>query len=134
MMFATILAGRGVIRMSYSRPASNPGVRTSQTAGPFRIAMVAVVLGLVICTSTFNLYLSPITKKENQQVAESELVGMKWFFEHRDQSMSVYELGLSQLRFYQALFGVAAPATNLRYGPVATPVDHFGYQNGTALG
>lgn len=133
MLFATIIVGKNLSRLPLARSSSRVA-RSMKASTAARIGILPVVVILLVCLSTFNLYLSPIIRKENQQVAASELTGMRWFFEERNQSMTVYELGLSQARFYQALFGVNAPAVDLRYGAVATPVNHFGYQNGTALG
>lgn len=133
MLFATLLVGERLARLTQSdNMTRNPAQRAHKRIR-LRSFLATTIVVLLICVSTFNLYLSPITRKENQHVTESELVGMKWFFEHRDKSMLTYELGLSQLTFHHALFGDAVPTPNLRYGSVTTPLDHFGYSNGSSM-
>jgi hypothetical protein len=77
---------------------------------------------------------SPITKRPNHQVSETEINGMTWFFDYRNEEMLIQEMGLSQMRFHNAIFGRAIPRKNIRYGEVTRPVDHFGYINKTSLG
>ena len=98
------------------------------------ILSLCIILILLLYFSTFNLYFSPIIKKENHQVCEMEINGMTWFFDHRNEEMLIQELGISQKRFHDAIFGKLIPGKNIRYGADTLPVDHFDYINKTALG
>ena len=84
--------------------------------------------------STFNLYFSPITKLNNEQVTETEINGMTWFFDHRNEEMLIHEMGVTQSVFHTAIFGRAMSSKNIRYGECTQPVDHFDYVNKTLLG
>ena len=97
------------------------------------ISLYAVLI-LLVCFSTLNLYFSPIIKMPNQQVSDAERDGMKWFFDSRNEEMRIYELGISQRRFQDAVFGVSQPSKNVLYGKWTLPVDHFEYINKTLLG
>jgi hypothetical protein len=100
----------------------------------FKSISLCIILILLLFFSTFNLYPSPITKSTNQQVTETEINGMTWFFDHRNEEMVIQEIGLSQSRFHDALFGKAIPRKNIRHGEVTRPVDHFSYIDKTSLG
>jgi len=98
------------------------------------ITLLCIVLFLLLFFSIFNLYFSPIIKMENQQVAKGELKGMQWFFDHRNENFLIEEIEISQMRFYDALFGCKAPEKNIRYGISTLPPNHFGYNNKTFMG
>lgn len=59
---------------------------------------------------------------------------MTLFFDHRNEELFIQEMGLSQKRFHDAIFGISIPAKNIRYGVATPPVDHFDYINKTSLG
>ena len=100
----------------------------------FKSISLCIILIFLLYFSTFNLYFSPITKSSNQQVSEMEINSMTWFFDHLNEEMLIQEIGLSQKRFHDAIFGRAIPPKNIRYGVATLPVDHFGYINKTSLG
>jgi hypothetical protein len=100
----------------------------------FKSISLCITLILLLYFSTFNLYFSPIIKSGNQQVTETEINGMTLFFDHRNEELFIQEMGLSQKRFHDAIFGISIPAKNIRYGVATPPVDHFDYINKTSLG
>ena len=59
---------------------------------------------------------------------------MTWFFDSRNEEMLIQELGITQKRFHDAIFGRTIPSKNVRYGKTTRPVDHFEYINKTSLG
>ncbi len=63
----------------------------------------------------------------NQQVTTSEFAGMETFFSYRDDTIPILELGISQSRFHDAIFGRSAIKKNVIYGEMVRPPDHFGY-------
>jgi len=99
----------------------------------FGSILLCIVLISLLYFSTFNLYWSPIVKKENQQVSNAEIEGMRWFFDYRDRNLLIQELGLSQKRFHDAIYGIEVSKKNIRYGINAHPPDHFDYGNKTLL-
>ncbi|KAF5431151.1 putative membrane protein, partial [Candidatus Methanophagaceae archaeon] len=82
---------------------------------------LCAVLILLVCLSTFNLYYSPLIRLPNQQVSEAELDGMTWFFDSRNEEMLIQELGITQKRFHDAIFGRTIPSKNVRYGKTTRP-------------
>lgn len=93
----------------------------------------------LIFFSNFNLYFSPPIKTPNEQVSSSEYFGMQTFFEIRDDNFKVIEYGLSQTRFFNAIYyygnisnGSIISSKNLAYEN-STPIDHFGYDNYTSI-
>ncbi|RZN13855.1 MAG: DUF1616 domain-containing protein, partial [Methanosarcinales archaeon] len=100
----------------------------------FKSISLCVILILLLYFSTFNLYYSPIIKETNQQVCETEINGMTWFFDNRNEETLIQEVGLSQKRFYDAILGRLILSKNIRYGADTRPVDHFEYINKTSLG
>lgn len=98
----------------------------------FKIILLVTSLILLLFFSTFNLYWSPIVKIENQQVAKAEIDGMNWFFIHRNEEMLIYDLGISQQRFYDLTHGRMIQGKNIR-GEGTLPIDHFGYANKSSL-
>lgn len=89
---------------------------------------------LLIYFSIFNLYISPRIKSVNEQVTEDEIKGMASFYNHRNQGMLIQEIGISQERFHDLIFGTSVPSKNVRYGLDTLPIDHFGYTNDTNYG
>lgn len=94
----------------------------------------------LLFASTFNLYYSPAINTPNEQVTLSEYSGMQTFFEKRDDNFTVYEYGLKQFRFYDALYyygpvlknKINISSKNLRRENI-TPIDHFGYNNYSSM-
>ena len=86
---------------------------------------LSLVLISLLWVSIFNLYWSPISELENQQVTHSEVLGFTWLFDTREQTMPIDELGISQGRMYDG-FGLNFSNQGIRYGN-AQPPDHFNY-------
>jgi hypothetical protein len=106
---------------------------------PNKVLMMFVTLAIfaiIIWFSMFNLYLSPIVKQVNQQVTNSEYLGMSTFYQYRDESYQILEYGLSQKRMYDAIYGVDYPKLNIRYSTTNSlmPPDHFSYTSRSSLG
>jgi len=99
----------------------------------FYISIVIAIV-LLIYLSIFSLHLSPIIKMSNQQVPEGNYNGMRTFFEKRDITNPIIEHGLSQMRYFDSIYGHNLPATNIRYGEITSPIDHFGYNTTSYLG
>lgn len=99
--------------------------------------LFVIILLLSIFSLTFfstnNLFDSPIIKESNQQVLNSDYQGLNTFFTFRDDSISTLENGISSFRFYDAQFGQGTPRTNIFYGELIRPVDHFGYNTNISL-
>lgn len=104
-------------------------LRTKNSFMTIKYGFLCLILISLLYFSTFNLYLSPRVKYDNQQVALSELAGMETFFKNRDEKISILELGLSQDRFYDAIYSKATMRKNVIFGDRLRPVDHFGYTN-----
>ncbi|MCL0069460.1 hypothetical protein M1N86_00930 [Dehalococcoidia bacterium] len=112
---ATILNGLGLYVLFHNRHN--------------QIGMFIIILLLMtsVMFGTFNTFVSPITRGPNFQVTGMEIRGMDWFLDHRNDSLLIYEKGLSQSRFSHALYGFATPLPNIRCPRIAIPPDHFGY-------
>jgi hypothetical protein len=107
--------------------------KTERNSKNFFLVICFLALISIVYLSTFNLYPSPLIKKENQQVTAGELKGMETFFEKRNDSVRTLQLGITQLEFYNAIYGRLAKKTNILYGDITFPPDHFGYLNNTSL-
>lgn len=108
-----------------------------------KATILCLILLPILFFSTFNLYYSPVIKTPNEQVTASEYYGMQTFFEKRDSNFYIYEFGLSQKRFNDAIYGaydknqaieqqLHVNTKNVRYANT-TPIDHFGYGNYTSI-
>lgn len=86
-----------------------------------------LVLLLLIYFSTFNLFYSEKTNTVNHQVTRSEIDGMKWFFASRNDNYYIQEIGISQSRFHEMLFGTSKYSKSIRYNDETRPIDHFNY-------
>lgn len=98
------------------------------------LTTTVIILIILVYLSIFSLHLSPITKQSHQQVTEGNYIGMKKFFETRDSKIPILEYGVSQMRYYDSIFGRNFPGTNIRYGEITQPIDHFGYNVSHDLG
>lgn len=94
----------------------------------FKICVIGLIMSVTLYFSVSNLYLSPIIKRSSQQVTHSDYDGMKTFFQYREDSLKILEFGISQNRFYDAIFGRTVKRQNVVYGDM-TPPDHMGYQS-----
>ena len=79
--------------------------------------------------STFNLYLSPTVKLAGEQVSDVDISAMNNFYLFRDNSLSIKELGISQGRFYDYIYGSESARENVEsfMSTNVNPPDHFGY-------
>jgi len=93
-----------------------------------------IFLIILVYLSIFSLHLSPIIKQSHQQVTEGNYIGMKNFFETRDSKIPILEYGVSQMRYHDSIYGRNSPYTNIRYGEMTRPIDHFGYNVSHDLG
>jgi len=100
--------------------------------------LTCIIVIMLIVLSTFTLYQSPITKIPNPQVSEGDYYSMVTLFEKRDDSVEILEYGISQMRFYDAIYGYSYPKVNIgfeqAYGGTRRPIDHFGYNASFNLG
>lgn len=99
--------------------------------------LLLLVLAVIIGFSIFNLYTSPIIKMPNQQVTNSEYLGMVAFYQTRDISYPILEHGLSQYRMYDVIYGTEYPKINVRFSTpsqLLIPLDHFGYNERISFG
>ncbi len=96
-----------------------------------KIGFILIVLFSVNFFSIYNLYYSPLVKYPNDQVSESVFIGAETFFQTMDDNLQMLEFGLSQFRYYVAIYGNEAPKKNVVYYGVSSlaPVDHFGYNS-----
>lgn len=97
------------------------------------LSVTLISLIFISYFSIFNLYFSPITKTDNQQVTKSEFNGMKTFFSIRDTSMAIMGLGIPQSRFYDAIYGIDQFRKGVSSASYIIPPDHFGYNNSTSI-
>ena len=96
-----------------------------------RTAIISGLLVILLIVSIASLYASPMVRLSNYQVTESEMTGMDHFFQRCDSSVEIYELGLSQFRFFDALYGQHMEHIGVSWG-YPTPPDHFGYESATS--
>lgn len=93
--------------------------------------IISSLLVILLIISIASLYASPMVRLSNYQVTESEMTGMDHFFQRCDSSVEIYELGLSQFRFFDALYGQHMEHIGVSWG-YPTPPDHFGYESATS--
>jgi len=94
---------------------------------------IALVMLLLVISSIITLYWAPRNREDNLQVTDSDYQGMTFFFEERNQDIPAVQLGISQTRYFEAIYGRDTPKPNLIYGKVATPPIHFGYDNNSSI-
>jgi hypothetical protein len=82
--------------------------------------------------SMFMLYGSPLSNDSNLQITEAEIEGATWLLEHRDTSMLIDELGISQFRIFTYNYEADLPDDNIRRFETRPP-PHFTYRNASAL-
>jgi hypothetical protein len=101
------------------------------TLKKFERPLILVFLTSILIVSMANLYASPFVRLSNYQVTESEMAGMDHLFQNCDSSVEIFELGLSQFRFFDALYGNHVKHIGTSWGyPI--PPDHFGYGSETS--
>lgn len=92
-----------------------------------RLISVGIIVFALLYFSVFNLYLSPIVRRENQQVTQSGYTGMETYLENRDDRIFGYEMGITQFRYYDAIYGRSGSWNSNIFSGGSTPPDHFGY-------
>jgi hypothetical protein len=110
------------------------GIKNEKGTKLFRIALIYALVAILVLISTFGLYPSPRLRSANDQVTSADLSGMSLFFDVRDGNARIVELGLSQLTFYNEIYGMSSPRKNLDYGSGVQPPDHFSYNVSSSLG
>jgi hypothetical protein len=86
--------------------------------------IIIIILILMTHIFTFTFYDSIRNRAYNPQISESEWFGMSTFFDTRNDSLQIYDLGTTTSRFYDAI------STKASVAPVGlTLLDHFGYTN-----
>jgi hypothetical protein len=118
LIFSLIVVS-SVVAMVYRRTRSSSKIKKI-----ILYSLILVTLAGIIYFSIFNCHLSPLMKKEHQQVTKGEYAGMCMFFENRDPSISTLEYGGDQRRFYDAMYGGHSSSVISRG---TLPLDHFGY-------
>jgi len=99
------------------------------------ILIISILFIALISISIFNIYPSTINKIGSQQVVNSDLSGVQWFFNTRNSSIETFEQGISIYRYHVALYGVDYSENsieNIRYSSNTLP-DHFGYPENISL-
>ncbi len=99
-----------------------------------RVASIYALVAILVLISIFGLYPSPRVRSANDQVTSAELSGMSSFFDVRDGNLRIVELGLSQLTFYDEIYGMSSSRKNLDYGSAVQPPDHFSYNVSSSFG
>jgi hypothetical protein len=105
--------------------------RKDRSSGPLPIrkALAVLVLLVLLTTSVFGLFWAPINRIDTLQVTEGEFAGMAVFFGIRDETVSTIELGTSQLRFSNAIYGLESHRINNEY----VAPDHFDYDRNNSF-
>lgn len=100
-----------------------------------------LVLALLFFTSILSVYTSyssPQIYGLNYQPTDSDISGMSFFFNHRDENKTILEANIRsyQNRFVDFLLGYEAIKPNVRPGntPDILPPPHFGYDSNKSLG
>lgn len=94
----------------------------------FLFSIIIILLFLSIIFNTFEVYNSPITRTFNDQVTSDEIIGMAWFFDHRNDEFMIDEIWIRQDRFFDLIRGRNTPRKNIRsLGMGSFPPDHFDY-------
>lgn len=85
--------------------------------------------------SIFTFYYSTVNGDVNLQVTNMDWEGTEWIFDHKNKQIMTDELGISQWRFYSAIYGIKEYNLIKSVGQVIkSPPDHFSYNNKTSLG
>ena len=92
---------------------------------------MCIIFVILTFLSISTFYPSPITGSANLQVTKMDWIGTEWINENSYKKTMIDQLGISQSRFYSAIYGLKDYPVNYRF---EQPPDHFGYQNNTSLG
>ena len=131
--YALIFANFLIFGLIYFILKSNINILKSKYA---KIAVLTLLIFPIITFSTFNLYYSPIIKAPNEQVTQSEIVGMDTFLVKKDK-MDALNYGINQFRFENLILGEEANEYGLDKHLLdyyhLKPINHFGYDNQTSI-
>ena len=101
-----------------------------------KVVLISIIVLPLIFVSTFNLYDSPLTLTPNEQVTPTEVNGMEKFYIYSNNSSRTLDLGISQYRFEDYIYGEQADSfgqdihiANLSNTSRTNPIDHFGFNN-----
>jgi len=88
-----------------------------------------ILIFCIISVGIFSTYPSPLTRQANRQGTHADFCGMNYFFNYRETSYSIQELGPTSSRYYDAQLGVSGK--NKIWLGSKVPDSHFGYSNTT---
>ncbi|AKB43112.1 hypothetical protein [Methanosarcina vacuolata] len=96
------------------------------------LPLLSLFLLLITYFSTYNLFFAPINLNIDQQTPESEFSGMEVFYHVKNNSQPTLELGITNFRVYDAVYGVAeGKKEKIRYtNPV---IEHFDYTSNSSI-
>lgn len=87
---------------------------------------IAIIIATLVYLCTYTFFDSVRTRSTNPQVTDGELKGITMFFSSRNDSLQIRNLGINQLRFFEAIYGRDKPKNNIRYSNTNL-INHFGY-------
>lgn len=91
---------------------------------------------LSICSfiSIYHAYPSPFIIQQNNQVTNSDMYGIKWFAENKNQDIKTYSLLTSPARFADAYLGVTESNNRIDLQSYNLIPNHFGYDKYSHIG
>ena len=104
------------------------------------LIVIAILMLPLAYSCVYSSYLSPRVRAAGQHVPDTNIIGMERFFEIRNQDFLILEYGISQTRYYDAIYGVEHRPPNVInyeseiYKEKLHLPAHFGYNNRTLLG
>ncbi len=90
------------------------------------VGVLSVAFAAIVFISVFSVYASPLSNSYSGQITESEVDGMQWTLDHRNESLLIDEYGTSQARFQSMLEYEVEDPPNIRSENTTPPI-HFGY-------
>ena len=100
------------------------------------VPVVTVFLIVVSGLSIFDAYWSPYTAGENQQVTKSDMQGLSWFLDERNEGLRTDEMTFTQYNHTSALLGRKLLPKNIQEHAVVEAYfpEHFGYREYSSYG
>lgn len=80
----------------------------------YLVGIILLSLIVAFSISLFNIYPSPIIKKHNFQVTDSDIVGMQMILTYRETDLLIEEIYVWQDRLSEGLLGFSADKKNIR--------------------
>ncbi len=90
------------------------------------LGALSVGFAAIVFLSVFSLYASPLSNGANGQITQSEVEGMEWVLDHRNESLLIDEYGTTQSRFQEMLEYEVDDPENIRSEGTNPPM-HFAY-------